>query len=386
MLNSEIKSIVLSIYAIHQIQVTMSDLEALSPGEMIAKQIKAKGLTQKAVASISGIDQAVLSRIIKSGRSIDPDTALKLQEAIDINAFQLLEAQLTADFKIAQAGFKERDKIKEARAVYEFAPTQEMINRGWLPGVKKNSDLPSLAEGLKKFYDLEDLTQIPAIPHAAKKTNEMSLPTPSQIAWLQRAKQKAQTLKIDRSFNENLMEECFAELHPLLREVSSVTLVADILKNYGIRLVFIEKLKSSKIDGACLWINGKNDPVVAMSLRYDRIDNFWFILRHELEHVRKGEGKSWGEMDNIETMEDEANQAFQHFIDPKNSIAEFIKTNGGHISSIAVEKLATALKIHPGLVAGQVHHLTQRYALFRQYLAPFRNSLVTQGNNIDGWT
>jgi HTH-type transcriptional regulator/antitoxin HigA len=35
----------------------------------------------------------------------------------------------------------------------------------------------------------------------------------------------------------------------------------------------------------CLWLNDGTSPVIGMSLRFDRIDNFWFVLRHELEHV-----------------------------------------------------------------------------------------------------
>jgi len=33
-----------------------------------------------------------------------------------------------------------------------------------------------------------------------------------------------------------------------------------------------------------LWLDDKS-PVIALSMRFDRIDNFWFVLRHELEHV-----------------------------------------------------------------------------------------------------
>ena len=31
--------------------------------------------------------------------------------------------------------------------------------------------------------------------------------------------------------------------------------------------------------------------MIGMSLRFDRIDNFWLVLRHEIEHVLCGHGK-----------------------------------------------------------------------------------------------
>lgn len=37
------------------------------------------------------------------------------------------------------------------------------------------------------------------------------------------------------------------------------------------------------MDGACFWDN--ENPVVVYTARYDRIDNFWFTLAHELAHV-----------------------------------------------------------------------------------------------------
>ena len=52
-----------------------------------------------------------------------------------------------------------------------------------------------------------------------------------------------------------------------------------------------EALPSSKIDGVCLWLD-QHSPVIGMSLRFDRIDNFWFVLGHEIEHALKGARES----------------------------------------------------------------------------------------------
>jgi HTH-type transcriptional regulator/antitoxin HigA len=53
----------------------------------------------------------------------------------------------------------------------------------------------------------------------------------------------------------------------------------------------VEALPGSKIDGVCFWLN-EVSPVVAVSSRFDRIDNFWFVLRNELEHVDRRHGLS----------------------------------------------------------------------------------------------
>ena len=40
----------------------------------------------------------------------------------------------------------------------------------------------------------------------------------------------------------------------------------------------------------CLLLAKRGVPVIALSTRYNRIDNFWFVLRHELEHVKQRHG------------------------------------------------------------------------------------------------
>ena len=51
--------------------------------------------------------------------------------------------------------------------------------------------------------------------------------------------------------------------------------------------MIVEPLPSSKIDGIAFWLD-MNSPVIGLSLRYNRIDNFWFVLRHEIEHILEG--------------------------------------------------------------------------------------------------
>jgi HTH-type transcriptional regulator/antitoxin HigA len=62
-----------------------------------------------------------------------------------------------------------------------------------------------------------------------------------------------------------------------------------VLAKAGIRFLVVEASPNTKIDGVCLWLD-KTSPVIAMSLRYDRIDWFWFTLLHEIDHVSHREG------------------------------------------------------------------------------------------------
>lgn len=69
----------------------------------------------------------------------------------------------------------------------------------------------------------------------------------------------------------------------------SVRQVPGVLANAGVRFLIVEILPTTRIDGVCLWLDASS-PVVALSLRYDRIDAFWHTLLHECAHVKYKDG------------------------------------------------------------------------------------------------
>ena len=56
------------------------------------------------------------------------------------------------------------------------------------------------------------------------------------------------------------------------------------LAKHGVHLVCLEHLPRTNLDGAALQLPDST-PVVGLRLRYDRLDNFWFCLPHELTHI-----------------------------------------------------------------------------------------------------
>ena len=62
-----------------------------------------------------------------------------------------------------------------------------------------------------------------------------------------------------------------------------------VLGEGGIRFLVVEQLPQTRIDGVTLWLDNKS-PVIVLSLRFDRIDWFWYMLAHELGHVKKRDG------------------------------------------------------------------------------------------------
>ena len=159
--------------------------------------------------------------------------------------------------------------------------------------------------------------------------------------------------------------------------------------------MIVESLPSAKIDGACFWLT-ENSPVIGMSIRYDRIDNFWFVLRHELQHVLCSHGQNAMMLDaelegvragtSSEIAEEErmANQAAADFCVPQRSLDSFILRKSPFFAERDIIGFARTLKIHPGLVAGQLQRRIERYDLFRNHLTKIK-SIIAPNAVVDGW-
>jgi len=133
-----------------------------------------------------------------------------------------------------------------------------------------------------------------------------------------------------------------------------------------------------------------------MSMRYDRVDNFWFVLRHELEHVAQRHGldammldselekEKAGTGDSVAEEERVANAAASDFCVPKKMMDAFIARKAPFFNERDIIGFARTIGIHPGLVAGQLRHRTGRYDRWINHLVKIR-SLVAPSAIVDGW-
>ena len=168
-----------------------------------------------------------------------------------------------------------------------------------------------------------------------------------------------------------------------------------ILAECGIRFVVVETLPAAKIDGVCFWLN-PNAPVIGLTLRFDRIDNFWFVLRHEIEHVLQGHGMSSVVLDaglegeragtgpDVNDEERQANLAAQDFLVPVHQMDAFIARKAPFFSERDLLGFAKIMRVHPGIVAGQLQRQTNRYDRFREHLAKIRANILPNVFK-DGW-
>lgn len=362
--------------------------EATSPGAYIRRKIQAKGWTQGDLAYALGFKQAAaVNQILNNKRSISPNLARSLALAFDCDPTEI--ARIQADWDVQEADDPDPAVSVRGRILSRY-PLREMVKRGW---VDPEHGKGTLEEQICRFFGVKDIDEIPHLGHSAKKTRYDEIP-PEQLAWLFRVKAIANEMPAPL-FDKNRLEKSIENFLILRREPEGIKHIPRLLQNAGVRFVVVEGLAKSAIDGVCFWLN-ESTPVIGMSFRYDRIDNFWFVLRHECAHVIHGHGKDLAiidcELGEVEPSEDVdenteeqlANNEAAEFCVPRKEMMSFYLRKKPYFSERDVLAFSKKMCVHPGLVVGQIQRNMGRYDFLRRHLVRVRE-ILSETTMMDGW-
>ena len=370
--------------------------EVFAPGEFIREEIESRGWTQETLAEVLGKSARLVNEILTARRSITPETASALAEAFGTTAELWLNLESAYQLsKISGDG----GTVARRSKLYSKAPVNDMVKRRW---IERSADIDVLEQRVADFFGLENIEDaIELIPHAARKSTSYESVHPAVCAWLTMARRLATRVSAV-TFSEARLKEALIALRALLGSAIETRRVSAVLAKAGVRLVIVEHLPQSKVDGAAFWLDGAGkQPVVALSLRYDRIDCFWFTLVHELMHIAYGDGLQ-GKADfagydfdlvghGARTssapagIERERNQQAAAYIVPPQDLDGFIAREGPRFSKRQIVEFATSQGLHPGLVVGQLHYRgALSWAQNRVLLERIRQH-VTATAITDGW-
>ncbi|MGH6858290.1 MAG: HigA family addiction module antitoxin [Methylocella sp.] len=361
------------------------------PGTFITEELEARGWLQADLAYILGIDGGQLNRLIKGNTDITPDTAVSLGEAFDMPAEFFMNLQKMFDLQKA----KRADPGVRTRASWSVFPVREMIKRGWI----EDAEPVLLDLQMMRFFGKNRIEEIPFVSdaatilvHAAKKS-DYAKTTAIQYAWLHRVRKIAEGIECPL-YSEEKLRNSIAIIRTHMLDKDDLIHIPGILQKCGVKFILVEALPGSKIDGVCVWLGGQ--PVIGMTLRMDRQDNFCFVLRHEIEHVLRRDGMEasftpvdefngdyeWS--DDLPDCEKIANEAAAEFCVPRTLLDSFIARKSPFISERDVLTFAARLEIHPAVVVGQIQNKTKKYAWLRKYQTGMKEHLLDWKFR-DGW-
>jgi HTH-type transcriptional regulator/antitoxin HigA len=184
-------------------------------------------------------------------------------------------------------------------------------------------------------------------------------------AWSGYIVKKAQKIKYLTSYKKDTVNLSF------MQKVAKFSIKADgpicaveFLKSHGIGLIIEPHFPQTYLDGAVI-MTDKKHPIIGLTIRYDRVDNFWFTLMHELAHIALHYDTEtnlfYDDLDNRDTnkLEEAADQLAGEALVPENkwenSPARLIP------SPMAAESLAKEIGVHTAIVAGKMRRTGERY-------------------------
>lgn len=358
--------------------------EAFPPGEFIKEELEARGWTQSDLASIMGRQHSVVSAIINGKRSVSRQIASELASAFGTTVE--LWMNLQASYDLYERGEQKEDVSRRAK-LFAMAPVSEMIRRGW---IRASENLDTLEKELDEFLN-EPIAQV-----SFHKSNPNDQITPAQKAWLCQARKIARGVQAAK-FSQSLFARALQTLKRLFVNPEDVTHVARVLAEGGVRFLIIESLPHTKIDGACFWLD-EFSPVIVMTMRYDRIDNFWYVLTHECGHVKHEHGIDGSDILDINLVGDErvpykekaeneriADQFAENFLIDQSAMNDFVNRKRPAFSKQLIRGFAMKMHVHPGIVLGQLQFREEvGYFHSREMLVKVRD-LVTKTALTDGF-
>lgn len=243
-------------------------------------------------------------------------------------------------------------------------PLKEMAKRGWLKA-------GSLADDARDYFLTFAGPQFATALHRKKVRSGNAPDEFALLAWQARVLQLVKEDIAKTAFDEfELTDTWLPELVSLTKERDGPRKAKELLRQKGIALIVERHLSGTYLDGAAM-LSPDGIPVVGLTLRYDRLDNFWFVLFHELGHVFLHlfgpmrldffDEEDGGESDSVEKQAD--NFALEQLVPDakwKQCLSRFALTKEAVL--IDAEKLG----IHPSIIAGRIRKERNNYTILNE--------------------
>lgn len=332
-------------------------IEAPDPVDAILFRMQEKGLKQADLVPYFGTRSRV-SEVLGRKRPLTVQMIRALSIGLGISAETLVGLSVPENH--ATSGKADVDWSK--------FPFKEMARRGWL------SDLPAKAktgvEELVKGFIEDAGLQFGAAAFRRSIGGEAASPTTryALYAWLARVIQQARATKprLGTFEPERLTAGFLRELAQLSWSERGPLLAVEFLERHGIAVVIEPHLKGTQLDGAALR-DADGTPIVGLTLRYDRLDNFWFTLVHEVAHVWKHVGDDEAFLDDLDASSEDRREAEANRLAREAFIPRVMwRRSEAYLSPSreTIEKLARELRIHPAIVAGRLRKESSNYTAF----------------------
>ncbi|QJQ32325.1 ImmA/IrrE family metallo-endopeptidase [Sphingomonas lacunae] len=320
-------------------------------GKALIQARISKRFTQSALANAAGLRE---QQIQKYEKEFYESASLRRLSEIAV----ALGLSVNGKFQLSSV-YDQRAMLPEGLSLEDF-PIAEMNSKGWF---NEKLNLRRLDKQERQQAISEFIQSAPREMTAVLHRKTSGRMTTERLAALLAWQARILTLARARVHLANRFTVLPADICGRIAQLSSqnngIIDAIELLLSYGIIVVFAPHLQKTKIDGAAMSLDGQYG-VIGMSLRHDRVDNFWFVLLHELGHLVRhwdkviaeamiDESSASGSEDRLEKEADEfAENAILPTVIWRSSLVRFT-TKVADVKSFAARH-----NLHPALIAGRI--------------------------------
>jgi HTH-type transcriptional regulator/antitoxin HigA len=322
------------------------------PGRVLSEELEARGWTQKDLAAIIDRPIQTINEIVRGTKQITAETALELAAAFDTSPE--FWTNLEANYRLYLARKKKDEQaIVRKSCLYSLAPIPELVKRGW---IQDTNSTDKLEQEVCNFLGISSLDEELELLVNFRYTATQQPEANAQIAWIKRVEHLAKTQTV-AEFDLVKLDRAIPEILAYARNARDIVRIPSLLMELGVHFVIVPHLPKTYLDGAAFYLD--RNPVVALTLRHDRIDAFWFNLMHELGHIVAGhQGFYLDNLDDgdINDEEREANQLARDWLIAPKAFATFAQITKPYFSKEKIGLFAQSQRRHSGLVLGRLQH------------------------------
>ncbi len=330
------------------------------PVEAIKFRMEQSGLSQKDLVPYLG-SRSKVSEVLSGKRELTLAMIRSLNKHVGIPADVLIR--------------EPQEALPKGLSEMNFArfPLREMDKRGAFRGFgAEQGRIGEKAEEAIRWL-IGRVGGFSAMPQFALRKNDgmrlnAKLNRYALLGWSLQALREAAEIETRQRFKAESLSDKFIETLVALSVLDDGPRHArDYLNKAGIVLVVLQHLAHTYLDGAVFLRKG-GSPAIALTLRYDRLDNFWFVLLHELGHLKLGHlsaESSWI-ADDLDLTDSDSSQERDADDFAANALLpeDFDLDKREALSAAEVVDYARAHGVHPALVAGRIQHARKDFRTF----------------------
>ncbi|MFT6181411.1 MAG: HTH-type transcriptional regulator/antitoxin HigA [Akkermansiaceae bacterium] len=233
--------------------------------------IEQQDLTQKDLVPFIGSKSRV-SEVLSGKRELTLKMVRALHSGLDIPLNALIQ--------------EEKAELPERIEVSDY-PANEMCKLGYFTSALGETWMKVRGRGEDLLHEFFRGCQNDPLAAFNKQTTSKKSKVShlSVHAWRCHVLDQSEKQKLGNYSPDGLNEALFTQLKGFSTLPNGPNLVCERLNAAGIAVIIAKQLTGTHLDGAALW-HPKEYPVIGMTLRHNRLDNFWFVLFHELGHLK----------------------------------------------------------------------------------------------------